>query len=820
MRSRGVGLRTIGALLVLLIAGFATGAANAQSSNDTGIISVSVTDANSKKPLANARVTLFGATQSAALTNRGGLVKYTDVPSGLYRVRVVKGGFIGTTSAQLEVLGNKQIDIDVGLVPQAIGVSAPIALSAAGAMKVIGRVSARIAVTTHDVDADSAIRRVSDSLTDALGKIAGVDVTQSTNDPDAAQTISLNGHDESQTAVTLDGIPLGTPGSAVNLRPVNTDLFSGAGVSFAPQAGSLGGSVNFRTLQPTRTWIARLATSYGTFDKFNYQLGETGSLGKLGIAVLHTLRESNNALTFNTYTDQSGLTYPHAGEASNSGDLLKLRYGVSDKVTLNVTALHNNEGIAYLCTQDVTRVPCGIGPGNTTTYRFGLMYATVQALVGEVTTSFSTYVNANDVSQNDGPRYIDGVPDPLITRTTSLARGIAFLSTVSAGRSTLTAGGSSDDSLTRFDPIANASPFVVQSAVGSDSQTFELSDVYKMNDRLSIRPNLSLAGSTGSGLALVAGINATWRPQAADTYDAVVSSGSSQPQGSVVQTFSDPATARFNCAAGTAGVSGPGDRPGKQSALSYDAHWLHTGTFGALKFDLYRQTQADQLVNAQIVATSLGFTSATPYIAALQTYFSAPTVCGPHAVLDPANVYIGEQIGDTTRVYQGFTLSGRIALGPHLVAIAAYQTNGASVTAADRRLAALNSTTILGAQIPGRPVHRGNITLDGDLPRTGIELLANVAYVGANNAQHIDPYGLVSVGISHAIGAGRLALLETNVFDTESAPLSSLLFAQPNRTSGGGLLYTAANANVPREFTLRFTLNTGARSGAGAGRAS
>jgi len=341
--------------------------ARAQSSDDTGIITITVVDSTTKKPLQDARITLFGATQASALTNRSGIVKYTDVPSGLYRVRVVKTGFTGNTSPQFEILGNKEVDVDVNMAAQvAKGAPAQTASTDTNGVKVIGRVSARVSVSTRDVDTDSAIRKVSDSLTDALSKIAGVDVTQASNDPDAAQTISLNGHDETQTAVTLDGIPLGAPGTAVNLRGINTDLFSGASVSTSPQAGSLGGAVNFRTLQPTQTWVTRLSTSYGTFDKFNYQFGETGSIGKLGIAVLHTERENNNALTFNSFTDQSGLTYPHAGESSNVGDYIKLRYGLGDKTILNFTVLQNNQGISSLCTQDVTLVPCGIGPGNTT----------------------------------------------------------------------------------------------------------------------------------------------------------------------------------------------------------------------------------------------------------------------------------------------------------------------------------------------------------------------------------------------------------------------------------------------------------------------
>ncbi len=406
------------ALVFALLCGTVVPAA-AQSSDTTGIIEITVRTADGDAPLADARVFLIGPTVASALTNKSGIVKYTDVPSGLYRVRVGKGGYVGVMSAQFEVLGEKQVDVHATL---AIAPPRPGRTVAAGAtpapssstpantsgLKVIGSVKAKVTVTTTDVDQNSAVRRISDSLLDALGTIGGVDVTQSSNDPDAPQTISLRGHDESQTAITLDGIPLGAPGSAVNLRSVNTDLFTGAGVSFGAQAGALGGSVNFRTLQPTLTWQSMFAGSYGTFDKYNYQLGETGSIGKLGIAVLATKRAGNSPLTFQDFEDESGLTYPHGGESANIGDYLKLRYSLTDHTTLMFTALQNDQAISSLCTTDVTPFPCGIGPDNGSAGKFQFAYGTVQTLIGDTAVTATTYVNSNVNAQNDLARYVLG----------------------------------------------------------------------------------------------------------------------------------------------------------------------------------------------------------------------------------------------------------------------------------------------------------------------------------------------------------------------------------------------------------------------------
>ncbi len=819
MRSRSAS-RVSAVMLAFALLFGAFGPAGAQSSSDTGIIQITVKDAAAQAALRDARVFLLGPTVASALTTVSGIVKYTDVPSGIYRVRVSKSGYAGVVSSAFEVLGNKQVDVAVDL-----GVQRPAADAAASGgattntsgLKVIGSVRARVTVTTTDVDDSSAVRRISDSLTDALSTIGGVDVTQDSNDPNAPQTISLRGQDESQTAVTLDGIPLSAPGAAANLRSINTDLFSGAGVSFGSQAGALGGSVNFRTLQPTQTWQTKFASSYGTFDKYNYQIGETGSIGKLGIALLHTKRAGNNALTFQDYTDQSGLDYAHGGESANIGDFLKLRYGLGDNTTLMFTALQNNQSNSALCTQFVTPLPCGIGPDNGNTGKFQFMYGTVQSLVGQTAISLTGYVNDNRSLTDDLNRYIaptgGGAPQlsPFESQSSTFARGLAASATLTRDRHTFTLTGSTYAGITTSTPLVDPRGFVTPSSYGTASRQVQLSDTFKVNDKLSLGPNVSYAGTTGAGSSLLAGLTGSWRPTGADTYSASVSLGSSQPANGIVRSYSDPQSARVNCYAQTAQVSGPGDQPSHQSASTYDVSWTHQWAHGQFSLDTYRNTQAGQLVGAQVTADSLGLDNPfNPYFSAVTGYFS--TVCPGFGT---PTVYVQQQIGGTTRVYQGFTATGRIGIGRNVVVIPSYTTTSAVVTAADPRYTGLDSTLILDSQIPGRPLHSGNLTIDAFQPWSGMELLANAHYVGANNNQRIAPYTLVNLGLSHKLGIGQLTVFASNLFDTESGSFSTLQYAQPIALSGGGQLLQAATPNAPRQYNVSFSFNTGARSGAG-----
>jgi hypothetical protein len=817
--------RSVAACLAaaLLVGGFGA-PAFAQSSEHTGIITITVKNDAGTAPLQDARVFLLGPSVASALTTRSGIVKYTDVAIGIYRVRVNKPGYRTSTSSAFELLGNKEVDVNVSLGSAS---AAPVASTASGSddnsVKVIGRVAARVTVSTHDVDQNSAVRKISDSLTDALNTLAGVDVTQSSNDPDSPQTISLHGHDESQTSVTLDGIPLSAPGTAANLRGINTDLFGGAGASFGARAGALGGGVNFTTLQPTQTWQTRFAASDGSFDKYNWSIGETGSLGKLGIAVLTTKRGGNNPLTFQNYLDQSGLTYPHGGESTNAGEFIKLRYGLTDNTTLNLTALTNNQATASLCTQYTGPVPCGIGPNNTTAGKFQFVYGSIQSLVGQVAVQATGYINASYNLQNQVNRFIDHcvgqalacpLAAPFSTDVHNITRGIAAQATISKDNHTITLNATTFAAQTHFAPLVTSgtSAFVFPSTNAVSAATYALNDSIKINNRVSVGPTLSLASTTGAGSSILAGFSGTWRPNDADNISVSASFGSSQPSPTTPRNYSDPQSARVSCPGDTASISGPGDTASHQSALDYSASWAHQWKYGNFSVDFYRQSQSGQLVNATIAAAAGGVP--TFITDAVQTYFQ--TVC-PMSL--PATVYVNQAVGGTNRLYQGYDISARLALGKDVTLIPSYSTNSSVYTATNPLFAGgVGSTLILNSQLYGRPLHKGNVTLSAYNPPSSIELIANAQYVGVNNSQHIAPYVNVSFGITHPFGIGNLTLFETNAFNTETGLFSTLNGAYPQPLNGGGVLLVPANPLPPRTIQLSYSFNTGAKPGAGLAR--
>jgi hypothetical protein len=811
----------------------------AQSS--TGEIDLHVVDAADDKPLGNVRTFLLGAQTANAQTTASGIIKFTDVPVGIYRIRVQLRGYNGASTREFDVLPDRAVNVNIRLTKRPEnGVGGVSSTGTSGSatntgtvatsnLKTIGVVQAKspISITTTDISADSPLRRLSDSLTDALDKLAGVSVTTDATDPNSVLQISLNNQDESQTSLTLDGIPLSSPGAAGNLRGIGTDLFAGSSVSFSPTAGGLAGGVNFSTLQPTQALQIRANGTMGTYDRNNYLVAATGSVDRVGFVVEHTDRVSNSPLTFQDYEDQSGLAYEHGGNSESESDLLKVRYALpDDRTNITATALDTNRLAYNVCAQDVTILPCGSGPNNYSFGRYGLAYATVQSLIGNISTNFSAYANSGTSDTNDLNQYVLALTgtgadptdpanyaptlEPTASISDTVTRGIAYSSSLAQGNHTFSFVGNTYAAINTSEPTV-ATPYVTAFTNAAASSRYQFTDSIKSNDQLSLSPSVSFADTSGVGGSFLAGIGATWRPKVADTYVLSVNVGSSQPNLSALRSFSDPVQARFNCQAGTAVVSGPGDTGDgqKQSATAINATYAHQFNGGAsFSIAAYSQVQSGQLINALIDEPASYFASAGGgYLQSVYAAYRSPSVCGVNA-LTPT-VFVNESVQGTRRLYQGFNATGRFELSPYIALLPSYSLNLAILEAAGGRLNDGPSTTVVGAELPNRPIHKGNLAIDGLLPRSGIELLANAQYVGSNNQQNLGPYVNVSFGVSHRFGPGQLTLFENNAFNTYAGVFAEDAYARPLPLSNGGFYETAATPLTPRTIFASYAVAIG-----------
>ncbi|HEX5273901.1 MAG TPA: TonB-dependent receptor [Candidatus Rubrimentiphilum sp.] len=793
--------RLIAFLLTLTLVATLTPAARAQS--DTGEIWITVQDAGSKAPVILARVLLDGPVVTTEYTGNDGKVHFIDVPDGIYRARVFARGFEAVTSANFEVTNGRSVTVAVEL---AQSTASPLRTIAS----VVSKSTATVSATA--VTANSAQRKLSDTLADALGTLSGVNLTTSSNDSDATQTISLEGQDASQTALSVNGIPLNGPGSAGNVRAINSDLFTGANVSFGPQTGGFGGGgVGFSTLQPTLSWQSEFSLSAGSNGKNNYLAAESGSIGKLGFAFTHTFRATPSLLDGMTFLDASGLTYSHNGDRNSSGTLLNMRYQLTDAQTLSALFMHSVNSANIVCTQFTGPVPCGYGPDNTTNTNFDLYSLTDNALIGDTQVAASFYGTRVNTLNDMLNRFVGGVAQPTGTQSTNYSNGFTLNATLPArDRHTISITANTSNSRSAFTPlVAAAAPYTFNGQTNSYSSV-TINDSIRANPKLRFNDSIGISrSSTGPGTLLL-GFSTNWAPTTSDTYAFNYNIGGNGARLGREGVLSDPAQLRFDCNGGIAFGSAPGDNATASSSISTRLSYTHKMNGGLISAQVYRQTQNGVVLPVDVNGTALvgnGIFPPNYFAIAQNTYVNecgVPVVSG----FGPQNTYFSTPISGVQRVYEGFSLNGYFTLG-NLVVEPFYDTQVAKANSSDPRFVNPYAITISGAQLPNVPLHRAGLTLDYKPPRSAFEWLARANYTGSNNSQNLPAYTTIDAGINYHASRGDLTFAASNITNVYGGIFATSQGAVPYVTQLGTIIPTVARPNPPRQYSVTYTVRFG-----------
>jgi hypothetical protein len=781
------------------------------SQSDSGEIRITVSDSATKMPVSLARVLLDGAVIISELTSAKGEVNFTEVPDGIYRARVVKRGYGSLTSASFEVLDGRVVSVNVILVADT------------GGLKVIGSVAVKASATisSTSITENSPQRRLSDDLAGALNKLSGVSVSTSDDSTDATQTISLEGHDASQTALTLDGIPLNAPGSAGNLRGFATDLFQGASVHQGATIGGLGGSVNFSTLQPTLSFISQVATTVGSNGRYNLSLAETGSFGKLGMAVQTVYREVPSLIDGMYFEDASGVAYNHDGDSETSGNLVKLRYQFSDSQTLTGTFLNSvrNTDVACLRYGGPPALPCGVGPNNTNDGSVQLYSLTDNALIGSTQIQASIYSSTTTNVLDEEDRLVDLVPDPTGFSGYSRSNGFTVNATLPAKeKHTLSIQAYATSSLSESIPlVTEAIPFYTGS-FNSSYEAVTLTDTVHSSDKLTLAESVGISAATGSGGPTALGsLAATWRPNPKDTYNASYSVGGVAATAGHSTILTDPASIRFNCN-GTMKASddaaygaAPGAEPGPSSSISYRLGYTHAIHGGSMSLQLYDQIQAGVLLPIQVNGSALPpgiFPEG--YLAQIQAIYNSPAGCGqaPGTPFTTQQMYFSTPIGGVKRVYQGGELTGYASFGD-LVVQPYYNVTVSKAFSDSPYFTNPLSITISGNQLPNVPLQKAGVIFDFKAPHSILEYLADAQYTAGNNPNNLPAYTTFDAGVTAALQRGTLTFAASNITNTYAGIFASPIYAVPYQTLGGASVPTVARPLQPRTYSVTYGVKFG-----------
>jgi Carboxypeptidase regulatory-like domain len=796
----------IATLVALLFCAFALVPSAARAQTAPSEIEVRVTDA-AGKPLADARVFISGALTASALTPRDGTIRFTDVEPGLYRLRIVLRGYAGVDVDDVEALAGRRKIVEITL--ERVAAKKPAAPNATAspspeALQEIGRVRARppVAISSVDVDEGNPIRRISENLADALDKIGGISVTQ--DQQLGTLSISLRNMDPSRTFASAGGVPL-LGGGAATLQSVAADLSSGVSANSGGNFGTgIGGAVNFRTLEPTKTWQTQASASYGTYERTAAQISLSGSYHKLGIALQHAVRGGDSILTGLRFQDTSGLSYVHDGAFDRTGDFFKLRYPVGH-VTLSGGYLAGTNRSSPLCDQFVTALPCGYGPGGTIRGSSGQGTFGMQGQIGNVVVNLNAFSNAYGFVDSELGRVVGGIPSPYRSDSAGHGAGVFTTDTLAIHRHTLTlnfgtfAGHGRTIAAGRFQgttPNENRFGFSV------------LADTLKFSDRWSATvgygQNISLAQSRRA-----ADLDVTLTPSKQETISLGIGNYGNGSEFRGSGTFADPAAAQYDCGASEVRVNGPADPPKAGSQSTASLNYSRRGRRGTIRLNAYDYTDRGGTLQAQfpLLALPPGAVPAT-YLDQLATFWHAGAICGAQA-FDPTRVYVGEQISGATVRYRGVDASGQIVLGRAVIALPSYSVNGATLVSADPRLLYPGSPYEVGAQLPFRPLHKAGLLIDAQQRKAALEWVVNGTWVSANNQNALGSYVQVAAGVTWTAKRGRLTLFANNLFNADTGLFSTNEFAQPLALRGGGTYVPVPTLLTPRSYTLLYSVRSG-----------
>jgi hypothetical protein len=284
---------------------------------ETGSIRGHVVD-SAGLPVPSADVVLDGPASARTITDRSGRFEILDLPTGVYHLTVTKGAYVPLTREDVSVLAGSPTSVDVALVASSFSSLRQIgsvATSAAGP-NAGGINTTAAAIST--IRASAALDQGLTSLTQVLNQTPGIITTQPNFGASSAafassvQEPQIRGALPYESLVEIDGHPLavGSAGfySLLYLTPFtmqDAELVRGPGSMPDVITGAIGGTLNYRTLEPTRQPHAGIDLDYrndGALSS-NYQFTGQARNGRLGYAFDYGIIGQNGPLqNYRAYT--------------------------------------------------------------------------------------------------------------------------------------------------------------------------------------------------------------------------------------------------------------------------------------------------------------------------------------------------------------------------------------------------------------------------------------------------------------------------------------------------------------------------------------
>ncbi|MBV9271487.1 MAG: TonB-dependent receptor [Candidatus Eremiobacteraeota bacterium] len=294
-------IATVIAIATLLIFNVSTVVRAVAAEPTSTAISVSGSgEETSGAPVAGANVLLRGPQNYTALTDSHGAFAFNNVTQGIYSLSVTKPGY------------NTALQNDIALLPgQAQTLAVRIDRLTFSSLRTIAdvRAAGRNSINTSPASVSIAttqsfINQAQPQVTRVLNQIPGIQISLPSNSSNGASPGSITipnirAATSYETASLIDGHPISVGQYGDNVTTfLNSFMFGGVEVIKGPGAESpvvnnaIGGTTNFRTLDPTATAVAQMLLGVdnrgGTLSNFNY----SNTVGRIGFVV--DLATNNN----------------------------------------------------------------------------------------------------------------------------------------------------------------------------------------------------------------------------------------------------------------------------------------------------------------------------------------------------------------------------------------------------------------------------------------------------------------------------------------------------------------------------------------------
>lgn len=355
-----------------------------------GSLSGTATDTGGA-PLPGVAITAAGPGHGTATTDANGAFAIAGLPPGLYTVTATKAGYSTTSQTDVAVVAGAPQGLNVTL--------AAVTLSS---LREIGRVSvntgrggfnaspASVSVVTAQTFIDQGQPQVARILDETPGVVSSLPGGVNNASPGAITFPNIRGALSFETAALIDGHPLsvGQYGDYVttflnSFALQSVELIKGPGAASPTISRAIGGTVNFRTLDPSTKPRGTFTLGVDSFGGVFSNIGYSNTVGRLGflfdyavngtpgplhdrqfkmaldpgiyyVTDSHGNRVDLPASTVNTTFGGPGGQYNPRGEASssllfccatinttftNKNELLKLRYNLSGSTTVTASFL-------------------------------------------------------------------------------------------------------------------------------------------------------------------------------------------------------------------------------------------------------------------------------------------------------------------------------------------------------------------------------------------------------------------------------------------------------------------------------------------------